>query len=78
MFIYINESKVPKGTLPLLLMWVLTYKFDKDGYLNKHKVRLVARGDLQVDEDDTYVATLAVQIFRVVMAIIVAFNLKIK
>jgi hypothetical protein len=49
MFTYIDESKVLEGTLPLLLMWVLTYKFDEDGFLYKHKGRLVARGDLQVN-----------------------------
>jgi hypothetical protein len=45
-FTYIDKSEVPKGILPLLLIWVLTYKFDKNRYLYKHKARLVARGDL--------------------------------
>jgi len=34
------------NTVPLLVMWVFTYKFNKDRYLLKHKVRLVARRDL--------------------------------
>jgi hypothetical protein len=46
-------------TVPLLVMWVFTYKFNKDGYLLKHKARLVARGDLQTLEEETYAATLA-------------------
>jgi hypothetical protein len=46
-------------SVPLLVMWVFTYKFDKDGYLLKHKARLVARGDLQTLEEETYAATLA-------------------
>jgi len=40
-------------------MWVFTYKFDQDGYLLKHKARLVARGDLHYTAKDTYAATLA-------------------
>src|SRR6266536_159539 len=75
MFTYINESEVLEGPLPLPLMWVLSYKFDEDRYLDRHKARLVARGDLQVDQDDTYAATLAAQTFRAIMAIVAAFDL---
>ena len=49
---------------------------DKDGYLLKHKARLVARGDLQYTAEDTYAATLAAQAFRAVMAILAAFDLE--
>ena len=59
MFTYIDKSKVLEGTQLLPLMWVLSYKFNKDRYLDRHKARLVARGDLQVDQDNTYAATLA-------------------
>jgi hypothetical protein len=59
-------------------MWVFTYKFDPDGYLLKYKARLVARGDLQVTEEDTYAATLAAQTFRAIMAITAAFDLEIR
>jgi hypothetical protein len=54
-------TSIPKtdDTVPLPVMWVFTYKFDKDGYLLKHKARLVARGDLQTLEEETYAATLA-------------------
>ena len=78
MFTYIDESEVLESPLPLPLMWVLSYKFDEDGYLDRHKARLVARGDLQVDQDDTYAATLAAQTFRAIMAIVAAFDLEIK
>jgi hypothetical protein len=47
----------------LPLMWVFTYKFDKDRYLYKFKARMVVRGDLQQDYGDTYAATLAAKIF---------------
>jgi hypothetical protein len=63
-------------TIPL--MWVFTYKFDSDGYLSKHKGRLVARGDLQATDEDTYAATLAAQLFRAIMAIATAFGLEIR
>jgi hypothetical protein len=60
----------------LPLMWVFTYKFDKDGLLYKYKARLVVRGDLQEDWGDTYAATLAARVFRFLMALAAAFGLK--
>ena len=36
-----NMSVIP-------VKWVLLYKFDKDGNLDKYKARICARGDLQV------------------------------
>ncbi|KAK1912880.1 hypothetical protein P3342_004816 [Pyrenophora teres f. teres] len=58
------------------LMWVFTYKFNEDGYLLKYKARLVVRGDLQEQYGDTYAATLAARLFRALMALACAFNLK--
>ena len=75
-FNYVAKSQVKDDTSPLPLMWVFTYKFDQDGYLLKHKARLVARGDLQYVAEDTYAATLAVQTFRAIMAIVAAFDLE--
>jgi len=57
-------------------MWVFDYKFNKDGYLLKYKARLVARGDLQEQYGDTYAATLAARLFRALIALACAFNLK--
>jgi hypothetical protein len=57
-------------------MWVFTYKFDEDRYLLKYKARLVVRGDLQEQYSDTYAATLAARLFRALMALACAFNLK--
>jgi hypothetical protein len=57
-------------------MWVFTYKFNKDGYLLKYKARLVVRGDLQEQYSDTYAATLAARLFRALMTLACAFNLK--
>jgi len=57
--------------------WVFIYKFNTNGYLIKFKARLCVRGDLQrLSEKDIYIVTLAAKIFRAIMAIVAAFNLK--
>ena len=58
------------------LMWVFKYKCDTNGYITKYKSRLMARGDLQVTEEDTYAVIVAVQTFRAIMAIATTFDLK--
>jgi hypothetical protein len=59
--------------------WVFTYKFDEEGYLLKYKARLVVRGDLQPKQDEeTYVATLAAQVFQFLIALAAYFNLEAK
>ena len=40
-----NKEDVASKALPL--MWVFKYKLDEDGYLDKFKVRVYVRGDLQ-------------------------------
>ena len=71
-------TSIPKtdDTVPLLVMQVFTYKFDKDRYLLKHKARLVVQGDLQTLEEETYATTLAAQTFRAVIALTAGFDLK--
>ena len=71
------DSSIDKHLL-LPLMWVFKYKTDSNGFVTKFKARLVARGDLQKNENDTYAATAAVQTFRTLMAIAAAFNLDVK
>jgi hypothetical protein len=75
-FEYIDKSRLDANTTPLPLMWVFTYKFNENGYLLKHKARLVARGDMQYTNEDTYVATLVAQTFRAIMAIVATFDLE--
>lgn len=58
------------------LMTIYSRKFDVDGYLLSHKVRIVARGDLHHEEEDTYAATLAARTMRACMAICCAFNME--
>ena len=62
---------------PLPLLWVFKYKFDTDGYLVKFKARICVRGDLQLTRNDNYAATLAVRVFRALMALAAAFDLEI-
>jgi hypothetical protein len=73
---FANPDITADRTDAVPLMWVFTYKFDEDGYLLKHKARLVVRGDLQEQYGDTYAATLAARLFRALMALACAFNLK--
>lgn len=74
----VDQSET-KGSKPLPLKWVFSYKFDEDGYLIKFKARLCVRGDLQ-DEPvlDKRAITLAGRSFRVMMAVAARFNLEIK
>lgn len=62
----------------LPLMWVLTYKFDEDGYLDRYKAGIVARGDLEFNQDDTYASTLALQTFRAMATDASPFGLEMK
>jgi reverse transcriptase-like protein len=56
---------------------VFKYKYDTDGYLVKFKARICVRGDLQITRDNNYAATLAVRVFRALMALAAAFDLEI-
>ena len=59
-------------------MWVYIYKFDKHGYLQKCKARLVVRGDQQDKfSTDTYASTLAARSFRTLIAIAARFDLEL-
>ncbi|TAQ86812.1 hypothetical protein B7494_g4882 [Chlorociboria aeruginascens] len=60
----IIDRSMAQPIRPLPTMWVFTYKFDADGFLIKYKARLVVRGDMQTEEDETYAATLAARVFR--------------
>ena len=52
------------------------YKFDTENYLIKHKVRLCAKENLQQINQNVYVVTLIIKIFRALMIIVVVFDLK--
>jgi hypothetical protein len=59
------------------LKWIFTYKIDSNDYLIKYKARIVIRDDLQViDPQNVYAVTLISKVFRVLMTLVAAFNLK--
>jgi len=59
--------------------WRFTYKPDPDGYITKFKARLCARGDLQlgVNKQDVAAITGAYKTFRMLMALVAAFDLNV-
>jgi hypothetical protein len=67
----------PKNKQVLPLKWVFTYKIDDAGYLVRHKARICVRGDLQHHvSDEIYAATGAYRSFRILMALVCAFDLE--
>jgi hypothetical protein len=59
------------------LKWIFIYKTDSNDCLTKYKVRIVIRDDLQIiDSQNVYAITLTSKMFRVLMILIAAFNLK--
>ena len=74
----IRRALVGEDEQVLDCMWVYTYKYNKAGWLEKCKARLVVRGDQQmrVNEADTYAATLAGRSFKALLAIATRFDLE--
>lgn len=70
------ESASSAGKKPIPTTWVFKYKLDDQGFLTKYKARLYARGDLQHTEQNTFATTLAARIFRTLITIVAAFDLK--
>ena len=75
---YLRQENVPKDFKIIPVVWIFSYKFDQDGFLEKFKARLCARGDLLDSDEDPYAATLASQSFRAMMAITAAHDLEIQ
>lgn len=70
-------SEAAERLIPL--KWVYTYKFNKDGYLERFKARLCVRGDMQEDSDhETYAATLTARSLRVMISIAAKWDLELK
>ena len=52
------------------------YKTNSKGYLIKYKVRLIIRGDEEAKIiEDNYTVTLTIKLFRILIALVVRFNL---
>jgi hypothetical protein len=66
-----------KQVLPLL--WVFSYKFDQNGYLQKLKARICVRGDLEtISAEEKRAATLAARTARMIFALVAAFDLDLR
>jgi hypothetical protein len=74
-----DEVILPLGARAIPTKWVFTYKEDADGYITKFKARLCVRGDLQlgVHKRDVYAITATFRTFRLLMALVAAFDLEV-
>lgn len=73
-------ARPTQGTTNILpTKWVFEYKADTDGYVTRCKARLCARGDLQlgVNKHDVAAITGAYRTFRLLMALVAAFDLDV-
>jgi hypothetical protein len=67
----------PSNLFIVPLMWVFDYKFDDNGFLLRHRSRIVVRGDLQSpSKKQTYANTLAMRAWRALAALICAFDME--
>ena len=57
-------------------MWVFKYKFDNKSFLIKHKIKLYAQNNLQYIDQNVYAITLIIKIFKIVIIVVIAFNIK--
>ena len=79
-------SEIPRKQIKLTgqqipdCMWVYTYKLNKHHQFIKCKARFVVRGDQQrnITSQDTYAATLASRLFRMLMAVAAKCDLEPK
>ena len=74
-----DEVILPLEAKAIPTKWVFTYKEDADGYITKFKARLCVRGDLQlgVHKRDIYAITATFRTFRLLMALVAAFDLEV-
>jgi hypothetical protein len=75
----VNRSEAQaKGVKITPLKWVFTYKTDSNDFLLKFKARIVVREDLQMinNAQNVYAATLTSKIFRMLMIMMTAYELK--
>ncbi|RYP52889.1 hypothetical protein DL770_011007 [Monosporascus sp. CRB-9-2] len=79
--LHVTEDELQKLLRQVLgYMWVYVYKFDKHGWLQRCKARLVVRGDQQLKNayGNTYASTLAGRSFRTLIAVAARFDLELK
>jgi hypothetical protein len=72
----VNTFDCTPGAQILPLKWVFTYKFDEFSFVKAYKARLCVRGDMQAPtSEDLYASTGAMRTFRILMALVAAFDL---
>ena len=60
------------------LKWIFTYKINENDYFSKYKTRLVMKNNFQeFDIQNVYAITLTIKIFKFLMTLMTAFDLKI-
>ncbi|KAL0325206.1 UNVERIFIED_CONTAM: Retrovirus-related Pol polyprotein from transposon TNT 1-94 [Sesamum radiatum] len=71
---------LPSGSKPLGCKWILKRKYKADGYIDKYKERLVAKGFKQkegLDFFDTYSPVTRITSIRVLIAVAALYDLEI-
>jgi hypothetical protein len=72
------RNKIIAYLIPL--KWVFKYKYNLNNYLIKYQLRIIIQGNLQEENFilSTYIAILITRSFKIFIAIIAYFDLKIK
>jgi hypothetical protein len=76
-YIIVDELEAQAQNRQILpLMWVFTYKFDKDGHYIKAKARLVVRGDLQPrSKEENRATTASARVLRMITVLMAMYDL---
>ena len=75
--IYESIEKKNQNQIKKFFIWIFKYKFNIDGYFIKFKTQLCVKENLQTIYENTYAAILTAKIFKTVMIIAIAFDMKI-
>lgn len=72
---------LPLGIKPIRCKWIFKKKLKVDGYIDKYKARLMAKGFTQkkyIDYFDTYALVTRIASIRVLIALTVIHNLHVR
>ncbi len=75
-----NVVKIPKGVKPITSKAVMRLKFDKNGNIERWKIRLVARGFTQkegVDYDEIFAPVANLESIRIILALAAKYDLEL-
>ena len=71
---------LPEGTKPISCKWIFKTKRDSKGNVERHKVRLVAKGFTQkesIEYKKTFSIVSSEDSFRIIMALVAHFDLEL-